>query len=140
MNKEDLEGFGAAVARLPLAARRRQIVFQTPPHFGAGQPSLLSLARPRTLYELQEFGIGAERDGLEVDILEHDEGGDRLPIVGDHDRAAPGRLPNVGCQGLGRVGHLYFPDCHSSNAFLPIRTRFGSLIPMARMSTLGSGP
>src|SRR5260370_39374648 len=79
------------------------------------------------------------RRGLEVGVLKHDESGDRLPIVGDHNRAAPGRLPNVGCQGLGRVGHLYSPDRHSSNSFLPIRTRFRSLIPIARMSTLRSG-
>jgi hypothetical protein len=48
------------------------------------------------LDEIQELGIGAERNGLQVGVLEHDEGGKRLSFVGDDDRAAPGCLPHGG--------------------------------------------
>src|SRR5579864_892939 len=130
------ETLGRPRRGLPAAGR---CVFQAPAHFGAGQPSLLGVARTRAPDELQEVGIGAERDGLEICLLERDKGGERLPIVGDDDRSAPACPPNVGCQGLGRVGDVYFLDRHGSNSFLPIRSRCPCLMPMARMSSLRSG-
>ena len=71
------------------------------------------MAYPGILDQLQEFEIGAQRDRLQICVLEEDQGSDRPSFIREHDRAGI-RLANIGGQGLGRIGRkpaLNTPCC-----------------------------
>src|SRR5436305_9761192 len=53
-------------------------------HLPGRQTPLLGLARPRALDEREKFCIGAQRDRLQVGILQQDESRYRPARVGDH--------------------------------------------------------
>ena len=106
-------------------------------HLGRGQFPFLASARPGPLDQGKERRVGPQRDGLEVDVGQGEDDRRGRPVVGDDQRLRldPG---NVIRQGVGRFADL--DGLHSRNSSPPIRKRFWSLTPTARMGTTGSGP
>ena len=57
------------------------LFLQEAPHLGARQAPFTGMAYPGILDQLQEFGIGAQRDRLQVGVLEEDQGSDRPSFI-----------------------------------------------------------
>ncbi len=101
-------------------------------HLGRGETALCRGTRPGSLDQSDEVGVGAQRDGLEVDVGQWEDDRRRSAVVGDDQRL---RLDtrDVVCQRMSRFADLDGLPRRISSPAIP--ETLSSSIPMARTCT-----